>query len=80
MIYRVYFGGGDRAWIIQRRSPISPPQMREGNEKWETVAAVEAVELHVTCSFPAYQPGPKPNGYVLVTGTLRIENGTAHFD
>ena len=67
--YRIWFGGSHNlAWIIQE-----VPELR-------TVGSVEQIFIHVPCEMPSYIPGPKPNGVVIVTGTLRMEGTTAHFE
>lgn len=70
MTYRIYFGGGDCAWIIQAAA----------GQEFVTVQVAESVQLHVPSGMPPYVPGPKPNGFVLVEGRLWMDGKIAHIE
>lgn len=67
MTYRIYYGGGERehAWIIQ-----TLPDNK-------TIATVREVFLFADCTLAPQVEGPKPNGYLLVTGALAVKDGVA---
>jgi hypothetical protein len=69
MTYRVYFGGGEQGlWVIQPEPDF------------QTVGVAESVVITAPCELRPAVPGPKPNGYLMVTGKLAIEGKTARIE